>query len=67
MSKGDMKFEDKYKEAFERRLLHLEHQLEGLSRRMLNLKYMYPEQGARNLDYDKFITELQNKIDFQER
>ena len=28
---------------------------------------MYPDSGARNVDYMKFITELQNKIDYLER
>ena len=62
----DLKFEGKYKETFEKRLTMLEHEFDGLIRRFLNVKFMYPDSGARNVDYMKFVTELQNRIDVLE-
>ena len=63
----DLKFEGQYKENYGKRLLALEHEFDGLIRRFLNVKFMYPDSGARNIDYMKFVTELQNKNDVLER
>ena len=57
-----MKFEGEYKDNFEKRLMLLEHDFDGLTRRVLNLKYMYPTEGNRSLDYSKFITEKEDTI-----
>ena len=34
----------------------LEHEFDGLIRRVLNIKSMYPDSGARNVDYMKFVS-----------
>ena len=40
----------------------LEHDFDGISRRVLNLKFMYPTEAARNIDYSKFVSEQDNTI-----
>ena len=53
----NLKFEGKYQENFEQRLMMLEHDFDGLARRVLNLKFMYPTESSRNINYSDFLTE----------
>jgi hypothetical protein len=40
----------------------MEHDIDGLMRRVLNLKMMYPTEGARSIDYNRFVSEQENLI-----
>ena len=62
-----MKFDGQFRENFQQRLLLLEHDFEGLMRRFINLKYMYPNGENRNIDYSKFISEKETMINDLER
>jgi len=45
----------------------LEHDFDGLMRRFINLKYMYPNGENRNIDYSKFLSEKETMINDLER
>ena len=56
-SNSGTQFKGEFQENFDKRLMLLEHDFDGVMRRVLNLKFMYPNEPARNIDYTKFISE----------
>lgn len=65
--KSKVVFEGDYKEDFSKRLLLLEHELEGTMRRVLNLSQADPAGGKRSLDYSKILSEKENALVDRER
>jgi hypothetical protein len=65
--KSKVVFEGDYKEDFSKRLLLLEHELEGTMRRVLSLSQSDPTGGKRSLDYVKLLTQKENALVDKER
>lgn len=65
--KSKVVFEGDYKEDFSKRLLLLEHELDGTMRRVLSLSHADPSGGKRSLDYLKLIGEKENALIDKER
>jgi hypothetical protein len=65
--KNRVVFEGEYKDDFSKRLMLLEHELDGTMRRVLNLSQTDPSGSKRSLDYAKLLNEKENALSDRER